>query len=96
MTEQSMGRTRGLWQIMNVGLLFLYAAAGVLLYGGAELMHPFLLFIGFILFTHVMEIPVAFMLLAEQKPAPLRLIIGTVLFGFTWWLPARWGVYATE
>ncbi len=85
---------KALWKVMNLSLLVLYAAAGYMINAGTELHHPFILFTAFILGAHVLEIPVAFVVLSEQKPNPLKVILGTTLFGFTWWLPAKRGVYA--
>ncbi len=85
---------KALWKVMNLSLLVLYAAAGYMISAGTELHHPFILFTAFILGAHVLEIPVAFVVLSEQKPNPLKVILGTTLFGFTWWLPAKRGVYS--
>lgn len=88
-----MAKSRGLWQLMNFSLIVMYLIAAAMLFSGVSVMHPFLLFTGFIVFAHAMEIPLAFVFLADSKPEPLRLVLGTLLFGFTWWLPAKWGVY---
>ncbi len=87
-------QNKALWKAMNLSLLLLYAVAAYLVSGGMELHHPFILFTAFILGAHVLEIPVAFTVLAEHKPNPLKVIIGTILFGFTWWLPVKRGLYA--
>ncbi len=84
---------KALWKVMNLSLLLLYAVAGYMLNTGTELHHPFILFTAFILAAHVLEIPVAFVVLSQQKPNPLKVILGTTLFGFTWWLPAKRGLY---
>lgn len=88
-----MGKSRWVWLLMNFSIVAMYLVAGVMVYSGVSIMHPFLLLTGFILFAHLMEVPLAFVFLGEQKPNPYRLVLGTILFGFTWWLPAKWGVY---
>lgn len=85
---------KALWKAMNMSLLLLYAVAAYMLSVGMALHHPFILFTGVILVAHVLEIPVAFVVLSEQKPHPIKVIVGTILFGFTWWLPVKRGVYA--
>ena len=46
-----------------------------------------------ILAAHILEIPLAFRILKHLKPDPLRTAIGTFLFGFTYWLPVKRGIY---
>lgn len=41
---------------------------------------------------HLLEIPLAMRVLKEQKPAMARLLVGTLLFGLFWWVPARRGL----
>ena len=55
--------------------------------------HFVVLLAGVILVAHVLELPLAFRVLKPRNPAPLRVLLGTFLFGFTWWLPAKRGIY---
>lgn len=80
------------WIAQNIALLVLYGAASVLCTTGRS-EHFIVLLATVVLVAHVLEIPVAFKLLKDRNPAPLRVILGTVLFGFTWWLPAKRGIY---
>ena len=80
------------WLLQNLVLLGLYAAAAVLL-GLGQSGHFVVLLAGVILVAHVLELPLAFRVLKHRNPAPLRVLLGTFLFGFTWWLPAKRGIY---
>jgi len=42
--------------------------------------------------VHLLEIPLAMRVLKEKKPAIGRLLVGTLLFGLFWWIPARRGL----
>lgn len=83
---------KAFWMAQNLMLLLIYGAASVLL-GMGQSGHLLVLIAGAVLVAHVLEIPVAFKLLKDRNPAPLRVILGTFLFGFTWWLPAKRGIY---
>jgi len=80
------------WIAQNLALLVLYGAASVLCSTGQS-GHLVVLLATVVLVAHVLEIPVAFKVLKDRKPAALRVILGTFLFGFTWWLPAKRGIY---
>lgn len=80
------------WLLQNLVLLGLYATAAVLL-GLGQSGHFVVLLAGVILVAHVLELPLAFRVLKPRNPAPLRVFLGTFLFGFTWWLPAKRGIY---
>lgn len=43
---------------------------------------------------HVLEIPMALMAVQDRGLSPGATAIKTLIFGFTWWVPARRGVYA--
>ncbi len=83
------------WQIQMAGLLVLYAVAAVMaLQGHAG--HRFVLLIAIIPLVHVLELPVAFVMLKGKNANPLRVIAATLLFGLLWWLPARRGLFAVR
>jgi hypothetical protein len=82
-----------LWQAQNFALvLFWLAAIGLLVMGQSH--HWLVLVAAVILAAHMLELPLAFMVLRGRGAAPLRVTIMTLLFGYTWWLPARRGIYA--
>lgn len=83
---------KAFWLLQNLVLLALYAAASVLV-GLGQTSHLVVLLAGAVLIAHLLEIPLAFRLLRERRPAPLRVVLATILFGFTWWLPAKRGIY---
>lgn len=80
------------WLAQNIFLLAVYACGiAHIAMGDAD---AIMVWVGAILLViHVLEIPLAYLVLREQNPAPLKLAVHTLLFGFTWWLPARRGVY---
>ncbi len=87
-----MTEKKGFWIAQNVLLLAVYACgAAMLLEGRADSIMVWISAI--ILVAHVLEIPVAMHVLKDRNPAPGRLLLGTLLFGFTWWLPAKKGIY---
>jgi hypothetical protein len=85
--------TKGLWLVQNLALVaFWLAAIGLLAAGQPH--HWLVLLAAVILAAHVLELPLAFMALRGRGASPLRVILLTLAFGYTWWLPARRGVYA--
>jgi len=48
------------------------------------------------LISHIVELPLVFRMLRERKPAAARVIPLTILFGLTWFVPARRGVFAAN
>jgi hypothetical protein len=86
---------KALWITHNLALIaFWLAALGLLVTGHSQ--HWLVLVAAVILAAHVLELPLAFMVLRGRNAAPSRVILMTLLFGFTWWLPARRGVYAVS
>ncbi len=87
--------SKGFWFFNNVVILGFYAVAAALLLGGnAE--HWIVLVAGVILVAHVLEIPLAMKMLKDKSPSFGRLVVGTLLFGYTWWVPAKKGIYAVQ
>ncbi len=90
-----MTHNKTFWLINNIGLSVFYLAVLVFYWGtGAAITHPAVLLALVILGFHVLEIPLALKILADKQPSTLRVIIATTLFGFTWWLPAKRGIYS--
>ncbi len=87
-----MTETKQFWMVNNAALLAFYMIAGVLVIDG-RLDHWAVILAALILVAHVLEIPLAMKILKEKQPSLGRLVMGTVLFGFTWWLPAKKGLY---
>lgn len=91
-----MHRQARFWMALNGALLLWYGLALVMSLLGFPWTHPVILSTLLILAIHVLEIPLAARLLASQRPATLRMVVGTTLFGLTWWVPARWELYRTS
>ena len=83
------------WQVQNAFLVAWYMIAAALVSEG-RIDHWAVIIAALILLAHVLEIPLAMKVLKEKNPALGRLVIGTTLFGFTWWLPAKKGIYAVR
>jgi hypothetical protein len=86
---------RNFWLALCASLLAIYAAALVLLLQG-QAGHVLVRLSAIILAAHLLEIPLAFNRLRERKPAPLRVVALTFVFGLAWWVPARRGVFAVR
>ncbi|MGJ8668671.1 MAG: hypothetical protein ACSHXK_04195 [Oceanococcus sp.] len=90
-----MTQSKGFWLFNNIGLMVFYIAVSIFAFNtGADMSHPAVMVAVLILAAHVLEIPLAFKVLAPQQPSALRVVLGTTLFGFTWWLPAKRGIYS--
>lgn len=90
-----MTQSKAFWLFLNIGLTVFYLAVLVFALGtGAPWTHPAVLLALIIVGFHVLEIPLAFKILAPQQPASLRVVLGTTLYGVTWWLPAKRGIYS--
>ena len=84
--------SKNFWVLQNLILIGLYAAASFMCINGQS-QHWLTWLAAAVLVAHALEIPLAFVVLKSQSPAPLRTVVGTLLFGFTWWLPAKRGIY---
>ena len=58
--------------------------------------HRLVRFATVMLITHTLELPLVFRQLKSRgaATAPVRVVVMTILFGLTWWVPARRGVFA--
>jgi hypothetical protein len=81
------------WQVFMVALVGLYVAAIVIAIQG-HVDHRTVRLAALIVFLHAVEVPLAFRMLQERRPDPLRLVVATLLFGLVWWIPARRGIFA--
>ena len=86
---------KALWMAQNLVLVvFWLAALGLLAMGQS---HHWLVLVAAVIFAaHILELPLAFRVLRGRGAAPLRVVGMTLLFSFTWWLPARRGVYSLK
>jgi hypothetical protein len=78
----------GFWLAQNCALGLFYLVA--------QTHHWVVLVAAVLLAAHVLELPLAFRVLRERQASAPRVLLLTVLFGFTWWLPARRGIYAVK
>lgn len=88
----SLADSRGFWRLCNALLIVLHIV-GVyawLRYGTAA---PAAVLWLVVVAIHVLELPMAFVFLRERTISPVTTVIATLLFGFTWWVPTRRGVY---
>lgn len=90
-----MTNNKGFWIANMVGLIAFYSWAGWQLAQG-DTGHRSVLVAAVILGLHVLEIPLAFAQLKALKPAPLRVVLGTLVFGLIWWVPAKRGLFAVR
>ncbi len=85
---------KGFWYLLMFGALVLWVGVillGLLLFpentaGKAALPAALLL-------LHCAEIPISLKVGAAKGLPPSRVIVKTALYGFTWWLPLKKGVF---
>ncbi len=87
-----MFESKAFWLANNVAVLALYGVAGILALQG-QMVHGAVVLAAVVLAAHVLEIPVAARVLRGKSESIPRLALFTVLFGFTWWVPAHKGIY---
>jgi hypothetical protein len=90
-----MTNSKAFWIANMVGLTAFYAWAGLHLAQG-DSGHRSVLVAAIILGLHVLEIPLAFYMLRGRQAQPLRVLLGTQLFGLIWWVPASRGIFAVR
>ncbi|MES2883382.1 MAG: hypothetical protein V4709_01150 [Pseudomonadota bacterium] len=90
-----MTNTKAFWIANMVGLTAFYAWAALHLAQG-DGGHRSVLVAAIILGLHVLEVPVAFLMLKSLKPNPLKVLLGTLPFGLLWWMPAKRGIFAVN
>ena len=84
--------SKAFWLANNAVIAAIYIAADVLFLQG-QTSHWLVILAAVIVVAHVLEIPLAMKVLKDKNPSMGRLVVGTVLFGFTWWVPAKKGIY---
>ena len=90
-----MTSSKGFWIAQMVGLMAFYAWAAMHLMQG-DSGHRSVLVAAIVLGLHVLEVPVAFLMLKGRNAQPLRVLAGTLLFGLLWWVPAKRGIFAVN
>ncbi|MDO9451670.1 MAG: hypothetical protein Q7J29_02300 [Stagnimonas sp.] len=90
-----MTNTKGFWIVQMVGLTAFYAWAAMHFLQG-DSGHRSVLVAAIILGLHVLEVPLAFVMLKGRNAQPLRVIACTLLFGLIWWVPAKRGIFAVN
>ena len=86
-------KNKAVWLGLNAFIVAFWLAAIVMLLSG----HPterLVLIAAVVLVAHVLEMPLAFLMLRGRNVAAGRIILMNLIFGFTWWLPVRRGIYA--
>jgi hypothetical protein len=82
------------WYGMMAGSIALFWAAmllGTRLFGNDPFMSR-IFFLG-LLAVHALEIPLVSLKIGKEKQIPIGMIIlKTLLYGFTWWLPLKKGL----
>ncbi len=86
-------KSKGFWIVQNVVIVAFWLAAVTLLATGQS-QHRLVLLAAIILAAHVLELPLAFGVLRGRGVSPIKTLLLTLVFGFTWWLPVRRGIYA--
>lgn len=90
-----MRQSKGFWLAQCLALLGFYGyAAWQFTQGHTD--HRSVWVAAIIIGLHVLEIPVAFIMLKGRNAQPLRVIAATTLFGLLWWVPARRGIFAVK
>lgn len=89
----SLADHRPFWLVCN-GILLLLHAVGIVVCIVNGLSHPIATLWFIILMIHCFEIPLAFVLLRGNHGVnSTTKSVMTLLFGFTWWVPMRRGLY---
>ncbi|ERJ19552.1 hypothetical protein T35B1_03501 [Salinisphaera shabanensis T35B1] len=83
---------RRFWLLLNLLLLVLHGF-GVYCYVAAGFAHPVTQLWAIVLLIHILEFPLAFIAVQGRKVGWGTTIMATFIFGFTWWVPTRRGVF---
>lgn len=83
---------RRFWLACNLFTLVLHAF-GVYLYASEGFAHPVAQLWAIVLMLHMLEFPLAFIAVRERGIGWGVTIMATLIFGFTWWVPTRRGIF---
>ena len=82
------------WYFLMFGAIVLYALSillGRYLFPG-DLLMSHIFFIGLVV-LHIVEIPAVSLKIGREKGLPSMIVVmNTLLYGFTWWLPLKKGI----
>ncbi len=84
---------RGFWLLLMVGAIALWIAVflvGILGFPDSAVAAPALL--GVLFLMHCGELPVSLKIGKAKGLTTFRVVVKTVIFGFTWWVPLKKGV----
>ncbi len=90
-----MRNTKSFWTVQMIALLAFYGYAGWHLAQG-QTDHRSVWVAAIIMGLHLLEIPLAFVMLRGRNAQALRVIVLTQLFGLLWWVPAKRGILAVR
>ena len=71
---------------------WLFALAGIVIPFGEPLRYAWLAVLLIWTIIHPLEIAVSYRIGKEKNLSTMRIVVMTILFGFTWWLPLKLGV----
>ena len=84
---------KGFWYFLMTGAIVLYVAVGLL--GFYIFPHSWpkaIIGVLFLVVLHLSEVPHVGKVLAGRGFSNGRIIVKTLLFGFTWWVPVKKGI----
>jgi hypothetical protein len=87
---------KSFWYFLQFGAIILYAVSipfGYWLFPGTNL-SAWSVFAGLVL-LHTLEIIITRKIGSEKNISFLRVAVKTILFGFTWWLPLKKGIFTS-
>lgn len=90
--QTSLADNRAFWRLCQAILIVVHAA-GLYAWLRYATDAPATVLWLIILAIHVLELPMAFIALRGRSAQALTVIVATLIFGFTWWVPARRGLY---
>jgi len=83
---------RRFWLACNAILLVLHAG-GIAIYATHGFEHPVAKLWAIVVMIHILEFPLAFIAVQGRRIGWGTTIMATLIFGFTWWAPARRGIF---
>ncbi|MGC9324845.1 MAG: hypothetical protein ACP5G0_08890 [Desulfomonilia bacterium] len=88
-------RSRGMWYLMMAGALagWVFAISGLVKpYEPPAINTASKIVLLIWVLGHPLELPISMGIARQAGLSPLRAILKTILYGFTWWLPLKLGV----
>ena len=89
---ESLADSRPFWLACNLVTLVLHGF-GLYYYVTQGFAHPVAEIWAVVVMLHMLEFPLAFIAVRDRRIGWGVTIIATLIFGFTWWVPARRGVF---